>query len=121
MKIVLCAQTDDASSQTDSRFGRAAFFALFDDETRQWQFLPNQQNLQAAQGAGIQSAQTVLDAGAEVLLAANVGPKAMAALTTGGVKVFTVGANLSLEEAVEAYTDGKLTQIQQANVQGHWM
>ena len=120
MKIVICAQSNDSQSNVDTRFGRTAYFGMYDTEANEWDFVPNQQNLQAAQGAGIQAAQTVIDAEADVLLAANVGPKAMAALSAGGVKVFTVEGSLSLPQAVENYTAGKLTNLQEAYVEGHW-
>lgn len=120
MKIAICAQSNDRHSNVDSRFGRAAFFGIYDTEAKEWDFIPNQQNLQAAQGAGIQASQNVIDAEADVLLAANVGPKAMAALGAGGIKVFNVEGSLSLQQAVEDYAAGKLVNLQEANVEGHW-
>ena len=105
----------------DPRFGRAAYFAVFDNVANQWDFIPNNQNLQAAQGAGIQSAQTVIDTEADVLLASNVGPKAMAALKANGVKVFKVDAVVTVEQALTDYTSGKLIQMQDSNVEGHWV
>lgn len=121
MKIAVCAQSDSATANVDTRFGRAATFGIFDTETNQWTFAVNQQNLQAAQGAGTQAAQTILDAEADVLLASNVGPKATAALLAASVQIFQVDPSLTVEQAVSAYSDGKLTQLQQANVEGHWV
>ena len=121
MKIAICAQAENTQSTVDSRFGRAAYFAIFDDVTDQWGFVPNSQNLQAAQGAGIQSAQTVIDAEVDVLLASNVGPKAMAALKANGVEVFKLDAEVTLEQALTDYTGEKLIPMQQANVEGHWV
>lgn len=121
MKIAICAQAENTQSTVDSRFGRAAYFAIFDDVTDQWGFVPNSQNLQAAQGAGIQSAQTVIDAEADILLSSNVGPKAMTALKANGVDVFKVEAEMTLEQALTDYTGGKLIQMQDSNVEGHWV
>ena len=103
------------------RFGRTAFFAVYDDTAEQWDFLTNQQNLQASQGAGIQAAQTVIDAEVDVLLASNVGPKAMAALNVNGIHVFGTEAGTSLEQAVSNYKSGSLKQMQESNVEGHWV
>ncbi len=120
MKIAVCAQSDNTNATVDTRFGRAGAFAIFDTDSNQWTFAPNQQNLQAAQGAGIQAAQSILNTGAEVLLAANVGPKAVAALQTGSVDIYQVDASMTIQQAVADYTDGKLTQLTTANVEGHW-
>lgn len=121
MKIAVCTQSNDLQSAVDSRFGRTAWFAVYDDTTGQWEFITNNQNLQAAQGAGIQAAQAVIDAQADVLLACNVGPKAMAALTANGIIVCQTVAGQTVQQAVDDYTMGKLVQIQQANVEGHWV
>jgi predicted Fe-Mo cluster-binding NifX family protein len=120
MKIALCAQNNTPDAPIDTRFGRAACFAVCDTETGNWQFAPNNQNLQAAQGAGIQAAQHLLDAQADVLIACNVGPKAMAALTAAGVKIAQCPAGLSLRQAVEEFKSGKLQMLTEANVEGHW-
>lgn len=121
MKIAFCAQSDSSSSQIDLRFGRTAFFGIYEETDSTWTFITNQQNLQAAQGAGIQSAQHLLDNSVDVLIASNVGPKAMAALQAGGIKTFKIDGSMSLDQALKAYQAGSLTAIDQANVQGHWM
>lgn len=121
MKIAVCAQSDTPNAAIDARFGRAAFFAVFDDAARQWAFFENNQNLQAAQGAGIQAAQTVIDANADALIAFNVGPKAMAALTASGIAVYQTITGVTVQQALNEYQDGTLTQLQQPNVEGHWV
>lgn len=121
MKIALCAQNNTPDAPVDTRFGRAACFAVCDTETGSWNFAPNNQNLQAAQGAGIQATQAVLDMQADVLIAANVGPKAMTALTAAGVKIAQCPAGLSLKQAVEDFTAGRLQTLTEANVEGHWV
>lgn len=121
MKIGVCTQSNDLQATVDSRFGRAAFFAVYDDAAKEWEFIENNQNLQAAQGAGIQAAQAIIDAEVNVLLAASVGPKAMAALNANGVPVFKAETGIPLEQAIAEYTSGHLTPIQQANVEGHWV
>ncbi|MBL7215198.1 MAG: dinitrogenase iron-molybdenum cofactor biosynthesis protein [Phycisphaerae bacterium] len=121
MKIAICSQSNNVQSNIDSRFGRTAFFAVYDDTVKQWEFITNNQNLQAAQGAGIQAAQAIMDADADALIASNVGPKAMAALSANGVAVFKINTGQTLEQALTEYQSGKLPQMQQANVEGHWV
>lgn len=121
MKIAICAQTKAIESAVDARFGRTGCFVVYDDTTQQWDLVDNVQNLQAAQGAGIQAAQTVIDIEADVLLACNVGPKAMVALTANEIAVYQTAAGQNVQQAVQEFTAGKLIHIQQANVEGHWV
>lgn len=120
MKIAVCAQEKNQSTLVDVRFGRAGCFAIFDDQTKEWSFVDNDQNLQAAQGAGIQAAQFVIDADAEVLLAQNVGPKAMTALGANSIKVFAVKDGMTIAQAVKDFSENKLKDMKEANVEGHW-
>jgi predicted Fe-Mo cluster-binding NifX family protein len=120
MKIVVCSQSDTSKAMVDSRFGRTTFWAIWDTQSQQWAFLPNEQNLQAAQGAGIQAAQAVLDTEANVLIACNVGPKAMTVLLANGIEVYLAQADIALENAIKAFEDGQLKRIENANVEGHW-
>ena len=119
MKIAFSAQGKDPSSQTDPRFGRAKYFVVIDSETGEFTAHDNSQNLNVAQGAGIQSAKNVADFGAEAIVSGNAGPKAFAALTSAGIAVYT-GASGSVQEAMEAFKAGTLTQAGKANVDGHW-
>ena len=121
MKIAVCTQFNHVQATVDSRFGRAAFFAVYDDAAKEWEFVENSQNLQAAQGAGIQAAQAIIDAEVNVLLASSVGPKAMAALISNGIAVFKAEAGTTLEQVLTEYNSGHLAQMHQANVEGHWV
>jgi len=121
MKIALPLQNNNENSPVDIRFGRAAYFGIYDDSNQSWEFISNSQNTQAAQGAGIQAAQYVINADVNILIAVNVGPKAMLALQTAGVVFFQGSQNFSAIDAVKAFKDNKLTKIDQANVDGHWV
>jgi len=120
MKIAVCSQSNHAQSNVDSRFGRTAYFAVYDDTVDAWAFIENRQNLQGAQGAGIQAAQTIIDAGVQALIAANVGPKAMAALKAGNIDVYEIDTAKRVQQSVQEYQAGQLTPMQQANAEGHW-
>ena len=120
MKIVITSQGADLASAVDPRFGRAKNFILVDTETKEFSVHDNAQNLNAAQGAGIQAGRTVVDLGAEAVVTGNVGPKAFAALEAGGVKVYP-GASGTVEEALEQFSSGELKPAGNANVEGHWM
>jgi len=120
MKIVLSAQGPSMDDNVDPRFGRAKFFICVDSETGDFTAHDNTQNLNAAQGAGIQAASNVAELGADVVITGNVGPKAFSALQAGSIKIYT-GATGSVKEALELYNAGKLACAGEANVEGHWM
>lgn len=119
MKIALSAEQSTPESPIDPRFGRAKYFMLFDDVLESWEFIDNNQNLQAAQGAGIQSAANVVNAGCEVLISGHCGPKAFAALNKAGVAVYTITSG-TVRDAVDAFKRGKLAKLESSDVDGHW-
>ena len=118
MKLVITAQGPTLDSPVDPRFGRACYFLLVDSDTGSFTAHDNAQNLNAAQGAGIQAAQTVVELGAEAVLTGNVGPKAFTTLQTGQVAVYP-GAAGTVREAVEQWRSGNSQPAAKATVQWH--
>ncbi|MBW7863518.1 MAG: NifB/NifX family molybdenum-iron cluster-binding protein [Candidatus Hydrogenedentes bacterium] len=119
MKIIVSASGNSPDALVDPRFGRAAWFILIDSETGAFQAHENTQNLNAAQGAGIQAAQTVSRLGADIVITGHCGPKAFKTLSAAGVKVF-LSADGSVTEAVEAFKSGTLVPADAPDVEGHW-
>ena len=66
MKIAVTSQGPDLNSQVDPRFGRTKNFIVVDTDTEEFSVHDNSQNLNAAQGAGIQAGRTVAELGVEV-------------------------------------------------------
>ena len=119
MKIAVATTGKDLSAPVDTRFGRARGFLIVDTESDSFDYLENGQNLNATQGAGVQAAQTVAAAGAEMVLAGHCGPKAFRALSSAGVKV-VVGAEGPAADAIDKVKSGELVPAEQADVQGRW-
>ena len=119
MKLVISASGETLESAVDPRFGRAAKFILYDTDTEQFTAHDNAQNLNAAQGAGIQSAQTVVNLGADWLISGHCGPKAFRVLSTAGVKI-GVGAEGTVAEVIERFKRGEFESSATADVEGHW-
>ena len=119
MKIAITAHGGDREAKVDSRFGRADFFVLYDQENDTWDCLGNTQNLEAAHGAGIQAGQSLLKTGADVLVTGHVGPKAFRVLDAGKVKIYSFGdMNGTVKEALAAFLTGKLTSIEVPDAMG---
>jgi predicted Fe-Mo cluster-binding NifX family protein len=119
MKIAITTSGQDLQAPVDPRFGRAKSFLLHDTESGEWSVLDNAQNLAAAQGAGIQAAAAVVNAGAQAVLTGNCGPKAFATLTAAKVQVYT-GLSGSVQEAIEAFQAGRLQAATEASVGAHF-
>ena len=120
MKVAVTAQGADLTSPIDPRFGRAKYFVVVDSDTGQSSTHDNTQNLNAAQGAGIQAGQNVVNLGVEAVITGNVGPKAFSALQAGNVKVYLIKTG-TVKEALEKFRTGQLECVSSANVEGHWM
>jgi predicted Fe-Mo cluster-binding NifX family protein len=119
MKVCVTAQGEGMEAAVDPRFGRARFFLVYDDEAEGIEAIDNSQNLNAAGGAGVQSATTVSETGCEWVISGHIGPKAMAVLQAAGIKV-CVGAEGTVGEAIEALARGELQQVSEADVAQHW-
>ena len=118
MKIAFTTSGDNLEAPLNPTFGRAPKFLIYDLETGDTSVIDNNQNLNAPQGAGIQSAQTVANSGAQCLISGHCGPKAFRVLSTAGVKIFYCDA-ISIGAALALYRDGKLKEANAADVEGH--
>jgi predicted Fe-Mo cluster-binding NifX family protein len=118
MKIAITATGETLDSQVDPRFGRASWFIVVDSDSMEFEAVAND-NVNAAGGAGINSAKVVIDAGAEAVLTGNCGPNAHRSLAAGGVKIYT-GASGTVKEAVEKFKSGELTPVDGPNVGSHF-
>ena len=119
MKVACPTDGNDLTATMYASFGRAPTFIVVDSETGSFELVDNTQNLNAAQGAGIQSAQNVAGAGAEGLITKHCGPKAFRVLDAANVKVYLSDAK-TIQEALDEYKAGNLTASDGANVEGHW-
>jgi predicted Fe-Mo cluster-binding NifX family protein len=119
MKVAISSAGCDLSSAMDARFGRAKYFVVADTETNETEAHDNAQNLNAAQGAGIQTAQNVAALGVQAVVSGNVGPKAFRTLTAAGIKMYLCGEG-SVAEALRRFRAGELKELTGASVEGHW-
>lgn len=119
MKIAVPTAGKTLDSPVDSRFGRASGFIVFNTADDTFIVADNSQNLNAAQGAGIQAAQNVAATGADVIIAPNYGPKAFRVLKAAGIKTI-LSAPGTVKDAIDDFIAGKLNESDAANVEGHW-
>jgi predicted Fe-Mo cluster-binding NifX family protein len=119
MKVAVSSTGESMDSGVDPRFGRAAAFVLVDTETGESTSMDNAAGARAAQGAGIQAAETVSRLGAECVITGHCGPKAFQTLNAAGIEVYT-GASGTVAEAIAQLQAGDLQHATGPDVGGHW-
>ena len=120
MKIAITAQGKELSSEIDLRFGRAKWLLVVDSETDDFEVHDNELNLNAVQGAGIQTGQNIANLGVDAVITGNVGPNAFKTLNAVNVKIF-LAKKQTVAEAIDSLKAGELKEVEQANVEGHWI
>ncbi|MBP7865574.1 MAG: NifB/NifX family molybdenum-iron cluster-binding protein [Acidobacteria bacterium] len=119
MKIVFTTTGEGLDAPLDPRFGRAPRFLVYDLDDDTFTVVDNSINLNAAQGAGIQSAETVARTGAKAVVTGHCGPKAFRVLSAAGVKIYP-SPEATVAQALAAFRAGKLSEASSADVEGHW-
>jgi predicted Fe-Mo cluster-binding NifX family protein len=119
VKLAITSAGPDLASPIDPRFGRARYLLVVETGEGTVLAIDNQAGMSAAQGAGIQAAQSVIDHGATALITGHCGPKAFRALAAAGIDVYLAGGGTAAE-AVDRYKAGELALAPAADVGGHW-
>jgi predicted Fe-Mo cluster-binding NifX family protein len=115
MKILIPANSAKGKqSLISNRFGRASFLTVY--ENNNYKTVENSAT-RAMGGAGVQTAQHVVNQNIDVLIAMNIGPKAWQVLSAANIELFE-GISGSLEDNVKAYEDNKLKKISSATNAG---
>jgi predicted Fe-Mo cluster-binding NifX family protein len=120
MKIAFTTSGSELTAPLDSRFGRAPKFLIYDLDSGAFDMIDNSQNLNAAQGAGIQAAETVARSGAACVITGHCGPKAFRVLAAAKIKIYNTDA-ATVADALKGFLDNKLKQAENADVEGHWV
>ncbi len=75
MKKVITSTGNSLQSLFDLRFGRAAWFCVYDEETKTTTFIENE--LKDAQGgAGTKASEKMIELGVQMVVSGDFGPKA---------------------------------------------
>ncbi|WP_458012151.1 NifB/NifX family molybdenum-iron cluster-binding protein [Candidatus Solincola sp.] len=118
MKIAVSSTGPDLESAVDPRFGRCAYLLFVDTDTLEFEAVSNP-NVSAGGGAGIGTAQMVVDRGAKAVLTGNVGPNAFGVLSQAGIAVYT-GVAGTVRQAAENFKSGGMTTASAPTVGGHF-
>jgi predicted DNA-binding protein (UPF0251 family)/predicted Fe-Mo cluster-binding NifX family protein len=119
MKIAVTSVDGTLEGKVDERFGRSRKIIIYDPETKTHSVVDNTVSMNAPQGAGIQSAENIVNEGAHVVISGHLGPNAFRVLQTAGVAVYTA-SNMTVSEALRAFEEEKLIKLAGPDVSGHW-
>ena len=100
-KICITSKGKSLEAEIDPTFGRARYFLVVDPETMDFEVVDNP-NIEAAHGAGIQTAQLILSLNVGTVLTGNCGPNAQRVLQSSGIKVIT-GVSGKVEDLLSKY------------------
>ncbi len=89
MKVVITSSGNAVSSTFDLRFGRAAWFCLYDDETGATEFIENHDK-DGQGGVGSKVSQMLIDKGVEKIISGDFGPKAKTLLAKFNVQMVVI-------------------------------
>ena len=113
MKIGIPSNGNDLFQAFASVFGRCSYFVIVNSSNQKVIATYPNKAQNAAGGAGIQAAQSLVNQQVEVVIAPRMGPNAWNVLQAAGVKIYT-GFNGTLQQNIEAFLAGKLIEMTMA-------
>ncbi|MCK4714466.1 MAG: NifB/NifX family molybdenum-iron cluster-binding protein [Candidatus Aenigmarchaeota archaeon] len=115
MKIFVSAYKNDMESEVCPTFGRAPLFLVVELEDGNVNKVTEVKNTNTnvARGAGISTAQLVVNGGCKVLITGNVGPNAFSMLDESGVKIFRA-FGMKIKDAIKSHMENGLDEITSA-------
>ncbi len=112
MRIAVPVREDKGwDSLIDERFGRGAFFAIYDTDKDSLEIIENTAK-DVASGAGRQAVQLLSDNNVDVVIAYEVGPKSKDTLDALGIDAYKLdNFNMSVKEVIDLYNNNKLQKV----------
>lgn len=117
MKIGLSSDGNDLSASFASNFGRCSYFVVYDSVSKKISTAYQNSAQNAAGGAGIQAAQSLIKNQVEVVIAPQMGPNAWDVLQGASMKIYT-GIVGSIQENIDAFLGENLNEMTGAHGTG---
>ena len=109
MKIAIPVINKDLNSNIDASFGRTNYFLFYNTETKESVFVENTAK-DSTGGAGIKAAQTIVDKGADTIIATRLGQNAAYVLQNAKIKIYKA-INGSVNDNIDALEKDKLDTL----------
>ena len=112
MKIVFTTEGINWDSKMDPRFGRAKYYVVYDEETKELVSFDNSDVEGEAHGAGPKAARKIVEYKADILITGNgPGGNASKVLEKIGTQIYIGAGDMSIEESYKAYKNGSLNKF----------
>ena len=118
MKIAVASSGRWLESSVDFHTGRAACFIVYDTDEEDYKVIDNWKCTECAHWAGLQSANTIIDADVDTVIVRNIGPNTFRRFKNTNIDVFYTGET-TVVRAIRRFRDGELTEAQEGNCTGH--
>lgn len=99
MKIAITSTGNTLESKLDERFGRAAWFVIYDKESKSTEFVPNP-NKDVEQGAGPASVELVASRNVNKIVSGEFGAKIKPLLDSLKIQMIVVKENKTVNEII---------------------
>ena len=109
MKIAISTTKAGAEANLEMRFGRCPYFAVYDSETKEYEWFENS-GIKAASGAGTGASQALLDRGVKVVISGQFGPKAAQVLGAAKVRMLLGPPELPIAEVIAKWQADELKE-----------
>lgn len=117
MKIGISSRGKTLDSLLDERFGRCEYFLIYDTKDKQSSVLENKGQL-AQGGAGIKTAQQLIDEKVDVIITGHLGPNAYELIDKSGIKAYECKTT-TINLAIEKLENDELLEIREAGSAHH--
>jgi len=117
MRIGVTSRGRNPLSEVCEQFGRSYWLLIYSPAECRWYAIDNAQNRTRSTGAGIATAETMIDVGVRIVLTGETGPKAFRTLRAAGISVVH-NVNGTVEEVLTEWFAGRLTIASLANDAG---
>jgi predicted Fe-Mo cluster-binding NifX family protein len=109
MKVAISVTKAGADANLEMRFGRCPYFAVYDSETKEYEWFENG-GIRAASGAGTGAAQALLDRNVDVVISGQYGPKASQVLGAANIKMLLGPSELPIAEIIAKWQTKELKE-----------
>lgn len=99
MKVAITARNNSTEALIDQRFGRCAFFAIYDTESKKTEFIENSAK-DAEEGAGPAAVGIVANQGVEKIISGEFGFKIKSMLTDLNIQMVMLKEDKTIDEII---------------------
>ncbi len=117
MKIAISTNGLTRDSLLEQRFGRCNYFQIYDTEDKSFKVIENH-GFSASGGAGIASANQLIDRGISVIITGSLGPNAFEIIEEAKIQAYKCNS-LSIDEVIEKYNNDELEEINSCGSKHH--